>query len=107
MLIHITQNTNESSQDYSELHRERGHTFSIKITFYPHSIQYSTATIAVLDHSLAWTELAEFSIDLWHQAAVNAEGDNRISVFKQVAAFLLTTGQEATGLIEPTPAQED
>lgn len=106
-LFHIENKPGDNgNQEYREYHRVGGHTLAIEIEFYPEGIAYSEATVSVLSREQTWTELCEFTPDLWHAGAVEAApGEARMAVFKQVTGFLFKVGCEALGLLTPTPAE--
>jgi hypothetical protein len=106
-LFHIENKLTSDRHRYVQYHRLGGLTFCIDVTFYPEGIEYSQADISVLSEGREWTELAEFTADNWHAGAKAVEGDERIAVFKQICAFLLEVGCQATGLMAATAAEDE
>lgn len=107
-LIHVTNDTaDQNNHIYTELHRIGSHTLKVCVDFYPHSIEYSDAIISVLNDGRDWTELAEFSVDLWHEAAKSkTDPAERIAdTYKTMIDFLLQVACEALGILPPSPAQ--
>ena len=106
--IHVSNDTADpNNHTYIELHRIGSTTLKVCIDFYPNSIEYSDATVNVLNDNRDWTELAEFSVYLWWNAAKNmTDPAQRIaSVYKTIVEFLLQVACEALGILPPTPAQ--
>lgn len=106
-LFHIENKTGDGgNQEYREYHRVGGETLAVEIEFYPDGIMYTEATVSVLSREKTWTELCEFTPDLWHAGAKDAkQGDERMAVFKQVAGFLYNVALEGLGLVTATPAE--